>query len=499
MEASRKTVCLLVGLIAMYVCTLSHAWALTWTIVDVETSEGALPNDIRYDASGTVHLLYHTDTQLKYASCSGQCGDTSRHWSRLTLWEGATKGGSLAVSPSGSVHVLFSLADDPPTGAYYTTCNGGCGNAANWSSPVFITDPSYYLVTVGHSSLVLDQDGRPRGILAGYDPSEYELFLYFIWCDAQDCLSEEDWSGIKIAQYEAGENWYLLDHSLDKNGTAYVATFCSIGFNYRFITLYSRYCLGECEDPSNWVEGPGQPIFGWPGPEVYHVSPARIRPDASINVAYTVLYPDDAILFYRSYSNPQGSDYYDVELGRQLWSTSLALASAPGIGSPPKPRIAALSADWSKHISPDSGLKQSGIVTPLKYLSCDYGCEQVSNWTMELVDPEAVLMIEPYFVWEPTSLPRISLNTSDAPGIIYVATGGPIPEEKLRYAFVQTQAPPWSLGQDAAAMTYGRAASEEGAKVNYLVIMSLPCAAVFALLFTKILREARRRRASSGW
>ncbi len=240
MEASRKTVCLLVGLIAMYVCTLSHAWALTWTIVDVETSEGVLPDDIRYDASGTVHVLYHTNTQLKYATCSGQCGDTSRHWSRLALWEGATKGGSLAVSPSGSVHVLFSMADFPPTGAYYMTCNGGCGNAANWSSPVFIADPSYYYFgTVGHSSLVLDQDGRPRGILAGYDPSEYELFLYFIWCDAEDCLSPEDWSGIKIARYTYSE-WLLLllDHSLDRNGTGYAATFYLVG--PRYITLLSR-------------------------------------------------------------------------------------------------------------------------------------------------------------------------------------------------------------------------------------------------------------------
>ncbi len=443
MRAVRNLVCLLGGVIGLLLCTVGYTSALTWQVVDVDTSEGILPNDLRFDAGGAVHILYQTDAQLKYATCPGQCANPSR-WNRVVLWEGAVASASLAVSPSGSVHVLFSLPE-VETGGYYVSCAGTCGQAANWSLPIFITDPSYPVLGIrGNSSLVLDEYGNPRGIMWGYDQVEYQVFVSFLWCDGE-CLDPGNWHLAKIVVGDP--MWGLGDHSIDKNGAAYVMTYYRTV--YKNSWLESKFCLSNCQDPSNWADGPRVPGSSFPSPLIWW-SPVRIRTDGSASFAGTIMYdPETMRLLYRSYLNPQGSQYYEVVIAQDMGTLSLALTTPIGVGDPPKPRLAALS--------------QAG----LHYVSCDSGCEEAYNWAMEVVDPLALL------IFSGRAAPKIALNASNVPGILYLGIG-PINEDILRFAFGSVQAPPWSLATEATASTYGLRAASEGAKINYMLVMIIP-------------------------
>jgi len=443
----------------------------------VDTTGGYI-SDVQYDDQGGVHILYYTvgdkDAAVRYATCSGQCDD-SNNWSRVVLLEGAVKSASLAVGPSGSVHVLVQEPAELPRGVYYTSCSGECGRPENWPAPLFLGFPKYTLHMMNNFNLVVDDNEHPRGTIVGYDPDLRQLFVDYLYCDER-CLSAESWSSVRIAAFPDAP-WVqdLVDHSLERNGTAYVVTYAYSRFWPPSFNLLSRYCLGDCTDPSNWSDGPSLPIGNCDEQGLqtfcYRWSPVRIRSDGSAAFVGTKLDWGTGVpvttLEYRSYVDPQGSDFSWVEIGQDLRSTSLALTRPSSPDVAPTPRIAALSEDG------------------LTYVSCDYGCAQVANWHRQLVDP-LVVATNDGGTW-----PRIALNSSQLPGIAYkaIASG----EEVLRFAPGSNAPPPWGPATEAAASVYGVRTSEKAAEANYMLLGAIPVLAGLLSIIGRIRRVHRRR------
>jgi hypothetical protein len=136
-------------------CALSCTVATNWTTTVVDSApqvpQSTTPLDLVADIGGGAHILYLVADTLKYASCAANCS-TAANWATTPLADsGTVTGGSIAVSSSGAVHVVYftlgsaTLADstngEKPAEMAYTTCASGCSNPGGWQST--------HLATVG--------------------------------------------------------------------------------------------------------------------------------------------------------------------------------------------------------------------------------------------------------------------------------------------------------------------------------------------------------------
>ncbi len=463
MSRSTKRLFLCLGLMCFVL--FASSCELTWTHGDVDTSQGFI-SDVRYDDQGRAHVLYYNtldkDETVTYATCAGQCEDP-HNWAHVVLHEeGKPRTASLAVGPSGSVHVVFSLPYMAvETDVYYTYCREDCGRPESWPAPVSVRFPRGTVRPESNFALVLDENEHPRGIIAGYDLDTREYYVDYVFCDGR-CLEPESWLSTRIVRYPDAP-WVqdIFDHSIDRNESAYVVTYGYSRFSPPNYVLPSRFCLHDCRDPSNWEDGPTLPIgnCGGQGLETYcyQWSPVKIRPDGSASFVGTKVDWSTGVpvttLEYRSYADPQGTEFDAVEIAQDIMSTSLTFNVPRNPEAAPKPRIA--------------GLSRQGLA----YISCDNKCDQASSWRIELIDTQTV--------WSdaPQRWPRIALNNANLPGIVYKAIDV-AEQEVLRYAFGSNVSAPWSPATTAAAGLHGRATSELGVKICYLLMVIVPSAAV---------------------
>jgi hypothetical protein len=237
-------------------CVTTCIQAAQWQVTTIDSS-GDTGHDASLAVDGTGHLqvTYIENVSggrghLKYASCSTACS-TATSW-QITVLDSATylfaSPRAFAIDGSGRRQLVYQKSDTLGVAPlYYSECDTGCGNPANWQSSQVDVHPLFDASPV----IALDPSGRPR---AGYwDMLSGIVLITFASCDTQ-CTSTA-WHILPLQTIENGSSDYL-QHSLvvDATGRPHMS-FQHGGLSY-------AGCNSICTLPGSWFEVPIEATLG---------------------------------------------------------------------------------------------------------------------------------------------------------------------------------------------------------------------------------------------
>jgi hypothetical protein len=160
------------------------------------------------DGSGNPRISYHddVDSNLKYTWCDTACDNTG-NWNSIAVDSAGDVGlySSLVLDSSGNPRVSYYKSD---TGDLkYAWCDAGCDNPVNWNNITVASDGNVGLYT----SLALDSGNNPR--ISYQDGTS--LDLYYTWCNA-GCADPANWN--RVAVDTLGPVGADLSLALDSSG-----------------------------------------------------------------------------------------------------------------------------------------------------------------------------------------------------------------------------------------------------------------------------------------
>lgn len=238
-------------------CATSCLLAASWQVTTIDsTGDTGHDGSLAADGTGQLHVTYieHVSGgrgRLKYAFCSTAC-TTATNW-QITVLDSANflfaSPRALAVDGTGRRHLVFQKSDSvglaPLT---YSTCDTGCGSAANWQSTQIDPDPLFD----GAPVVALDLNGHPR--TSYWDRLSGQVAITFASCDTL-CTTPTGWRILPIQTIELGSSDFL-EHSLaiDAAGRPHMS-FQHGGLSY-------AGCNVNCTLAGSWFEVPIEATLG---------------------------------------------------------------------------------------------------------------------------------------------------------------------------------------------------------------------------------------------
>lgn len=174
----------------------------TWAATTVATTnEYAWYASLARDGNGRLHLAWVDvdlpafDGVLRYATCAASCLSASS-WTTTTLrWVGDLPSLSLAVASNGTVHIAGVGRDLAGSGwgdLFYATCVSSCGSASSWTDTSLLPI-GQSVVNPDHTSIQLDELGRPRFVYAAHVQGNRQGDTVFVASCDSSCSSSSSW------------------------------------------------------------------------------------------------------------------------------------------------------------------------------------------------------------------------------------------------------------------------------------------------------------------
>ncbi len=232
----------------------AHAF---WLPTD-EPDNTAAPT-IVVDRSGAMHAVYpaYAGGRAYYAYCGDDCEGTDEVDVVRFDTDGTVGDAMLALDTDGRPHVLLATASD----VYYATCEGDCTESSAWTTSKILSHEGAREVT--GEAFALDRDGHPRFLMHTYvaylGVGQKTPETYWVACD-DGCDDAASWSQSKIAD----QIWQSTELEFDADGTAHIATVAQVVGEYGESTQdYGAYlrCSGDCTNGDEWIGTSVAPAF----------------------------------------------------------------------------------------------------------------------------------------------------------------------------------------------------------------------------------------------
>jgi hypothetical protein len=214
---------------------------------------------VEVDATGAMHAVYpaYAGGRAYYAYCDAGCDGTDDTEVVRFDTDGSVHNAMLALDGEGRPHVLLATASD----VYYASCDGDCGESSGWTTSKVLSHGGEREVT--GEAFALDPDGNPRFLMHTYvaylGVGQKAPETYWVACD-DGCADAASWTASKISE----QIWRSTDLEIDADGTAHIATVAQVVGDYGESTqdfgAYLR-CEGGCESPDGWLGTSVAPAF----------------------------------------------------------------------------------------------------------------------------------------------------------------------------------------------------------------------------------------------
>lgn len=210
-------------------CAADCALAVNWDTVTVAETGSGDGTSLAVDAGGRLHMTYHSS--LEYATCEGDCA-AAANWQALTVDASSGVPTSIAIGPSGTLHVAYPASG----GLKYATCAANCAVQASWQT--------VQVDAVGSGpSLAVDASG---GVHVSYqdDGGEGSRSLKYATCSA-NCVSAANWQTLAVdADGFAGS---FADLAVDGGGRVHVSYNDDANEDLKYAT-----CAAACTIATSW-------------------------------------------------------------------------------------------------------------------------------------------------------------------------------------------------------------------------------------------------------
>lgn len=218
-------------------CTTST----NWIKVTVDTAEEAGQHTSLAMFADRPSISYYDASKkdLRYATCTQDCGTDSPQWSLFTIDETGDVGlyTSLKIDSIGNLHINYydAIGQD----LRYATGSPMSGGILIVSSD---GDVGQY------ASLALSEDDKPH--IAFYNRTTGTIWYAF--CDGTDCLSPSDWKATEVDSIGAIPTTVerAISLVLDEDGNARIAYYDVAGGK----NLKYAFCKASCEQTVSWVK-----------------------------------------------------------------------------------------------------------------------------------------------------------------------------------------------------------------------------------------------------
>jgi hypothetical protein len=257
---------LLLSLFAMNACddglgggdAADHGGARPFWLPTGEPDNTSAPT-IEVDASGTMHAVYpaYAGGRAYYAVCDDGCNGTDDIEVVRFDTDGTVHNAMLALDGEGRPHVLLSTASD----VYYASCEGDCTESSAWTTSLILSHGGEREVT--GEAFALDPAGHPRFLMHTYvaylGVGQKAPETYWVACD-DGCEDAASWTASRISE----QIWQSTQLEIDAQGTAHIGTVAKVIGDHdqstQDVGAYLR-CEDDCTNGDNWLGTSVAPAF----------------------------------------------------------------------------------------------------------------------------------------------------------------------------------------------------------------------------------------------
>jgi hypothetical protein len=209
---------------------------------------------VEIDGTGNLHMVYpaYGGGRAYYATCSAGCDRPEDVKVVRLQTQGTVHNAMLSLDAAGRPQILLA------TGAkiYYASCTGDCAQTSSWRTTEIMDHAGDREVT--GEAFALDRQGRPRFMMHTYKAylgiGQKPPQAFYVRCD-EACHTPSSWQVIKIAD----QMWRASTLRFDASDTARLATVVTMADGTS--TAAYAECAGDCDREASWKGTGLMPVF----------------------------------------------------------------------------------------------------------------------------------------------------------------------------------------------------------------------------------------------